>query len=163
MLDNLRIVHIMRCLSDSYLSTKSEQITIDSPLTVEHLLPQNWLDKWPLPDGSKGLTYQELWEKDQRGEQTDPRVVTTRRRNALLQTFGNLTILVQPLNSAVSNDAWEAKKPQLLQSSLLPINQQLISYATWDEEAIVQRSNELYERAKSIWPRPLNEIHASPN
>lgn len=39
-LNNAKIVHILRRLSDSYLTNKNEQITIDCPLTVEHLLPQ---------------------------------------------------------------------------------------------------------------------------
>jgi len=56
---NPKIVHILRRLNDTYLSSKSERISIDSPLAVEHILPQDWLEHWPLPDGSKGLTSQE--------------------------------------------------------------------------------------------------------
>jgi hypothetical protein len=78
------------------------------------------------------------------------------RRNSILHTLGNLTIITQPLNSAVSNSAWKDKKPQMLKSSLLPINQQLISYDTWNEEIISRRGEELFERAKSIWCAPSN-------
>jgi hypothetical protein len=113
-------------------------------------MPQDWLENWPLPDGSKGMTFQEALES----EEGNPVAEGTMRRNSMLQTFGNLTILTQPLNSAVSNSAWKDKKPQLLQSSLLPINQQLVSYETWDEETIERRGKELFERAKSIWPAP---------
>jgi uncharacterized protein with ParB-like and HNH nuclease domain len=100
-LQNLKIVHILRRLNDSYLTNMNERIDINSPLTVEHLLPQNWLEHWPLADGSKGFTQQELWAV----QADDPRAKTTNLRNSLLQTMGNLTILTQPLNSSISNSA----------------------------------------------------------
>lgn len=145
-----KIVHILRRINDTYLDSKTEQISIDSPLTIEHLMPQNWIEHWPLSDGSKGLKPEELWT----AQAEDPKVEATRKRNALLQTFGNLTILTQALNSSVSNSAWKDKKPALLQSSLLPINQQLHTAQTWDETSIEQRADELFTRAKRIWPRP---------
>jgi hypothetical protein len=154
-LNNPKIVHILRRISDSYLGSKTERISIDSPLTVEHILPQNWLENWPMPDGSNGLTFQELWNS----EPGDTRTEATKRRNSLLQTFGNLTILTQPLNSAVSNAAWPAKKPELLCSSLLPINQRLHAFEKWDEEAIERRAKELFERAVSIWPGPRQKAN----
>jgi hypothetical protein len=149
-LQNPKIVHLLRRLSDTYLTAKHEQITIEGALTVEHILPQDWLDHWPLPDGSKGLTMQEFWTADP----DDSRAQATRLRNAALQTLGNLTIVTQPLNSSVRNAAWEIKKPALLTGSLLPINQQLHSADHWDEQAIVLRSKGLFERALKIWPRP---------
>jgi len=150
LLGNSKMVHILKRLSDSYLSNKTEHLSIANPLTIEHILPQAWLDNWPLPDGSKGLTVQDLLES----KEGDARAEATTRRNSVLHTVGNLTILTQPLNSAVSNSAWPVKKPQLLQASLLPINQQLHQYETWDEGAIERRGKELFERAKVIWPAP---------
>lgn len=148
-LQNPKIVHLLRRLNDTYVNAKSESITINSPLTVEHILPQNWIEHWPLPDGSKGLT----WAERMKAKPDDPRLIATDRRNALLQTLGNLTILTQALNSSVSNSAWSVKKPALLSASLLPINQQLQAVDTWDEAAIEDRSKELFERAMKIWPK----------
>jgi len=145
-----RIVYILKRISDTYLSDKTERITIDGQLTIEHIMPQSWLENWPLQDGSKGLTWSEIVEMDSE----DSRVVATRKRDDVLQTLGNLTILTQPLNSAVSNSEWKIKKPKLLQSSLLPINQQLVSVDVWDEKAIENRGKEIFDRAKSIWPAP---------
>ncbi len=147
---NPRIVHILRRISDTYLGGKSEHITISSALTIEHILPQDWIEHWPLPDGSRGFTFSELWTADP----ADPRAEATGRRNARLQTFGNLTILTQPLNSSVSNNSWNVKKPALLAASLLPINQQLHSFDQWDEAAIDKRSKDLFSRAASLWPGP---------
>lgn len=150
-LQQAKIVHILRRLSDTYLNPKSEQIDINCPLTVEHILPQNWIENWPLPDGSKGLTTYELWDRPAGETQGD----ATRRRNAAVQTLGNLTILTQPLNSSVSNSGWKEKKPALLTASLLPINQQLHAFEFWDETAIEVRSKALFERALKIWPRVM--------
>ena len=54
------------------------------PLTVEHDLPQNW-EK----DGHYSI------------EGMDESLRLARQR--AIQTFGNLTLLTQPLNSSVSN------------------------------------------------------------
>jgi hypothetical protein len=149
-LDNAKLVYVLGRLNDTYLSTKNERINIESPLTIEHIMPQDWLESWPLPDGSRGLTDTEVWDS----EEGDPTAEATRLRNSLVHTMGNLTIVSQPLNSAVSNSSWTFKQPQLLQESLLPINQQLAAYDTWDEEEIRERGKQLFERARSIWPPP---------
>lgn len=148
-LNNPKIVHILKHLSATYFKSKMESLSIEGPLTVEHILPQGWLDHWPLPDGSKGMNGTELWE----AAAEDPRARATRKRNAALQTLGNLTILTQPLNSAVSNSSWEKKKPELLLHSLLPINQNLHNVEIWDETAIQKRGEELFQRALELWPR----------
>ena len=145
-----KIVHILRRLNDTFMSPKSERITIENPLTVEHILPQSWLDNWPLPDGSKGLAWQELSEADE----DDPRRHATKQRNAALHTFGNLTILTKSLNTSVSNSSWSKKKHPLLQASLLPLNQQLHDVERWNEEVIEERSKKLFKRAVKIWPGP---------
>lgn len=151
-LQNPKIVHILKRLNDTYLTSKTERINIESLLTVEHILPQSWLEHWPLSDSTRGLNKQELWV----ASQEDTRAELTRKRNAILQTFGNLTIISQPLNSSVSNSKWEEKKPALLQASLLPINQQLLVYDKWDETTIEKRSRELFNRALSLWPGSEN-------
>ena len=148
-LNNSKIVHILKRLNDTYSGDKAERIVIDGQLTVDHILPQAWIENWPLADGSKGLTITELFVADDK----NIGALATRRRNAALQTFGNLTILTQALNSSVSNSAWPTKKPELLRHSLLPINQQLHDAAVWDEAAIEKRSEELFKRALKLWPR----------
>jgi hypothetical protein len=104
MLDNAKIVYILRRLNETYYGGKTEAVAIQHPLTVEHILPQSWIENWPLSDGTKGMCYYELIDADE----DDPRAIATRERNALLQTFGNLTILTFALNSSVSNSPWLA-------------------------------------------------------
>ena len=148
-LNNPKVVHILKRLSQTYRTDKMERLTIGGALTVEHILPQQWIEHWPLSDGSKGLSATEL----QQANDSDPRVAATRRRNSVLQTFGNLTIITQPLNSSVSNASWNVKRPELMKSSLLPINVALQTRDVWDEDAIDSRSRELLSRALQLWPR----------
>ncbi len=155
-LNNAKLVHILRRLNDTYLGSKNELITVDGPLTVEHILPQNWLGNWPLANGDKGLNAEEMWSADA----DHPRVIATRARHGAVQTIGNLTILTQALNSSVSNSAWSTKKPELLKASLLPINQQLHGYEEWNEQTIEKRSAELFTRACRLWPGPSAEAEA---
>ena len=152
-MNNPKLVHVLKRLSDAFLDNKSEQVTVAGQLTVEHLLPQAWINHWPLSDGSPGLTDAELISAG--GD--DPRTEATRKRSQVLHTIGNLTILPPGANSWVSNAPWEEKRPKILSKSLLPINPgSLYDAQTWDECAIKQRGTVLFEKALAIWPRPVN-------
>ena len=149
-MNKARLTHILVKLNDTYLNSKTEQLKIESELTVEHIMPQSWIENWPLPDGVQGMTLEELFD----AAPDDPRAVVTKARESTIHTFGNLTLLTQALNSSVSNGEWAVKKPAMLKASLLPINLQLHGFSSWDEEAITQRGQELLERAVRIWPSP---------
>lgn len=149
-LSNPKVSHILQRLDRTYRTKFNERIPVDGPLTVEHLLPQSWLPLWPLPDGQPGLDDDDL----SRDDADTTRATATRHRHRLVQTFGNLTLLTQALNSSVSNAAWSTKKPGLMKESLLPINQHLHEFDTWDETAIVTRGKDLLTRALKVWPGP---------
>ncbi len=145
-----KVTHILARLNATYLTNKSEQLIIDSELTVEHIMPQSWIAHWPLPDGSRGMEWGELYD----AAPGDARAGATRVRELAIHTFGNLTIIRQALNSSVSNGPWADKRPALLAASLLPLNLQLGSYDKWDEVAIMKRGQALLEKALQIWPGP---------
>jgi len=151
LLNNPKVVHILKRLSDTYLSGKNETVSFDGAFTVEHIMPQQWINGWHLPSGSKGMPADALWN----AAKDDPRAEASRNRNKLLQTFGNLTILTQALNSSVSNSEWAIKRPAVLKHSFLPINQMLHDLEQWDESAIAKRSDELLARALKVWPRNI--------
>lgn len=146
-LNNLRLTHILWHISETYRSSKSESVSVNSPLTVEHIMPQGWVPHWPLPDGSKGVEH--AWFADE----TAPGVAKSRRRNELIQTFGNLTLITGSLNSAMQNGAWMAKRDAILTHSVSPINGVLNRFDTWDESAIDTRGRALLERALKLWSR----------
>lgn len=148
-LSNPKIVHILSRINASYANSKMEDIRIDGALTVEHIMPQQWIENWPLQDGTKGMSELDMFLLSE----NDPRVIAVRQRQQKLQTIGNLTILTRPLNSALSNSAWAIKRPELLKHSLLPINQQLMDKDVWDEATITSRSEDMLQRALVIWPK----------
>ncbi|MFT4438839.1 DUF262 domain-containing protein [Caballeronia sp. 15715] len=146
-LNNLRLTHILGRLSETYRTSKTESVVFKASPTVEHLIPQGWVEHWPLPDGSRGLEYAILGDKD------DPAVQMSLRRDTAIQTFGNLTLITGSLNSSIQNGPWEGKRREILTHSILPINGLLHQYDIWDEAAIDKRGRELLARALIVWPR----------
>lgn len=121
-----------RLRSDSKHSLK---LRVFSEYSLEHLMPQKWKSKWPLPEN-----------------------VTEEQRNDFVKTFGNLALVTGQLNSAISNSAWDVKKSgkdghaglrvygagvQTLESAL--------EKDKWDESAIVERARELAEDILKVW------------
>jgi hypothetical protein len=145
-----RVLHVLRRLNEAYIGPKAESLRFEIPPSVEHLLPQDWLEYWPLRDGRTGMNWQELSS----APADDERAISTRKRDQLLQSMGNLTILSQPLNSSISNKPWSEKKEEILKASLLPINQLLHGLDSWDEDSILSRGEALYQKAINIWKRP---------
>jgi hypothetical protein len=103
-------------------------------LSVEHLLPQSWVENWPLPP-----------------DPDDARRVRE-QRDRLLHTIGNLTLVTGALNSSMSNAAWPTKRQHLLADSALTLNRGLPE--VWNTEAIVWRGSTLATAAIELWPRP---------
>lgn len=146
-LNNLRLTHVLWRISETYRSSKSENVSTNSPLTVEHIMPQGWVPHWPLADGSQGVEH--AWFADEAA----PGVAESRRRNELIQTFGNLTLITGSLNSALKNSAWATKRDAILTHSVSPINGVLNRFLTWDESTIEIRGRELLDRALMLWSR----------
>ena len=73
------------------------------------------------------------------------------RRDRLVHTFGNLTLLTQALNSAVSNGPYADKREEYAAHALLRLNAYFHNVAAWDEDAITTRGKALFAHAKAIW------------
>ncbi|MCR9062016.1 MAG: HNH endonuclease family protein [Rhodobacteraceae bacterium] len=147
-LSGQRCVHILKRLNDGLRTSKMENVTINGQLTIEHLMPQNWYDNWPLADGKKGKSAIDLILANDSQEFVD----ACERRDKLVHTVGNLTLMTQPLNSSVSNRPWLEKRQAIESSSMLPISVELRALEKWDEEAIQARSERLLQCALKIWP-----------
>lgn len=148
-LSSAKLMHLFTRLNQTFMSSKAEALVFANPLTIEHIMPQAWVENWPLGDGSVGMDDSEL----SAAPESDVRASATRMRNSAIQTIGNLTILTQALNTAQSNLPWKDKRLELLRHSLLPINQSLAGKGDWDEAAIEDRGKELFNRAVQIWKR----------
>jgi hypothetical protein len=130
-----RLRMLLEALEAATRSDLSEDIVLRGSLSVEHLMPQSWLENWPLPAGIDEAH-------------------ATSRREALIHTFGNLTLLTQKLNTIQSNRPWVEKRALIREHGALALNRQLQDIEHWDEEAIELRSLALLEKALRMWPRP---------
>lgn len=129
---------------------RTERIEILSALTVEHVLPDEWIEQWLLSNGNRGVTWLEKFDDARSAEDVE----LTARRDRAKHTFGNLTLLTQPLNSSVSNSAFEIKKPEILKNSALALNRYFQDKEIWNEEQIAARAEMLYSIAAERWPYP---------
>lgn len=136
-----RIVMILRAIEAQMLTGKQEALSIDSDLTVEHVMPQNWTQNWSL-SGPRG---------EMVGDSGETMEI---RRERMLQTFGNLTLLTQPLNSSVSNSAYHVKRSEITKQSTLRLNAYFQDVDIWDEDAITARGQSLADVALTVWPKP---------
>ena len=137
-----RVAMVLRALEEAYQDRahKSEPLmTFDwSKLQIEHVLPQKWQEHWPLTE--EGLTPDD--------------------RNLALHGIGNLTLVSEKLNPALSNASWHAtercpvgKRDALQEHSRLELNRRLLSgHDLWHEERMKIRAAELFEEARRIWP-----------
>lgn len=141
-----------------------ETTTLAPSLTVEHVMPQQWAAHWPMADGSKSSSDQTLAALFNTVEDDTPvgRIV---RRNRLMHSFGNLTLLTQPLNTSVSNGPYQdwlndkgksikGKRTALQDHSLLVMNREIAKNNAWDENTIQARGQSLFMLAKAIWVVP---------
>lgn len=134
---------ILEAVDHQLRTSKCEDISIHGSLSVEHVLPQNWTEHWPVngatPDPTTGDTPEDL-------------------RNRLLHSFGNLTLLTTPLNSSIQNGPFSAKRPEIAKQSSLRLNVYFQDFAdsdTWNEEVIVKRGRDLFDVACTVWRYPV--------
>lgn len=128
-----RLRMVLEALEQQLRTAKSEKVTLPGKLTIEHVLPQSWEQHWPL---------------------AQPTPAAIDERNELLHTIGNLSLVTDCLNPALSNSAWETKRTELLKHSILMLNHYFQNVTQWAEDEIRVRSRLLFEAARVVWPGP---------
>lgn len=131
---------VLGAIHDQMLTARQERVSIAGPLTVEHVMPQVWRTHWPPPAPAPTVT------------PGDP--TPEERRDELLHTFGNLTLLTQKLNSDVSNGPYPAKREEILGQGLLRLHAYFRNVEVWDEANILIRGRALFAHAARLWPYP---------
>ncbi|MBO1081657.1 DUF262 domain-containing protein [Roseomonas haemaphysalidis] len=137
-----RLNMILRALEMSLRDPElTDPVAVPRTLTIEHILPRQWKPWWPLPAGADGGAAE--------------------RRDEILHTIGNLTLVKRKLNEKLSNAPWntgdaECKRAALRQHGMMRLNATLGSCELWDEGAILDRGDHLLSQAIHIWPRPLS-------
>jgi hypothetical protein len=125
-------------------------------LTIEHVMPQAWAAHWPL-DRSASIN-PETGLADPITEQK-----AQQRRDRLVNTLGNLTLITGSLNPSLSNSAWCDKRPELIKFSKLNLTQYFHGNEAvdWNEAAIERRTSYLCGQLTRIWPA-LPQAGAAP-
>jgi Protein of unknown function (DUF1524)/Protein of unknown function DUF262 len=129
-----RVRMILEALDAAVQTDKTEKVAINEKLTIEHLMPQEWEQHWPLNDG-----------------------VDAELRNSLIHVVGNLTLLTKKLNPSVSNGPWDAKRKAILKHSAIALNRYFHEALTWTEDDIARRTDGFLQLALKIWPRPQDD------
>lgn len=135
-----RLRMVLEGLEDALRSPKTEEKHVKrGVLTIEHLMPQDWRKNWPL-----------------RPQDRENDLEAAERRDRLIHTIGNLTLVNRRLNPALSNAPWEAKRTEIAKHSVLYLNKGLLDQApeSWDEDAIEARGKSLADLFITIWPGP---------
>lgn len=108
--------------------------------TIEHVMPRAWQKHWPLPKTKNP---------------DDDKASLAARREKLIHTIGNLTLLTKKLNPSLSSRSWDYKKKEIIAKSKMNLNRSsFFKIQNWDEECIEKRSKELWRLAVRIWPYP---------
>ncbi|MBK6897503.1 MAG: DUF262 domain-containing protein [Alphaproteobacteria bacterium] len=151
----LRVRAVLEAIEREKRQKFHETDQLGADLSVEHVLPTEWEEHWPLPDGTQP-TSDETFQAMFASEENDTRVGQIVRRRRLLNTFGNLTVLTKPLNSSVSNGPYESKRAALSDHSLLVMNREITKIEDWNEAEIEARGKKLLEIARGLWPYPTS-------
>lgn len=149
----LRVRTVLEAIERQKRQKFHETDQLADDLSVEHILPSEWEEHWPLPSGEQP-TGDEKFQAIFATEEDDSRIGQIVRRNRLLNTFGNLTILTKPLNASVSNGPYDHKRKALNDHSLLVLNREVINSEEWGEDHIEARGEKLFEVARDLWPYP---------
>jgi hypothetical protein len=137
-----RLVMALAAVEASLYTNKTDIPVLADALSLEHVIPQEWENYWPLTDAdSNALEGEELEQ-------------ATAERWARVHRLGNLTIVTHPLNSSLSNSAWTTKRTELNKHSRLLLNARLAERDTWDEQSVDEHGAWLAQRLVAIWPGP---------
>ena len=113
---------------------RAEPLGSTDGLTIEHIMPQKWETRWPLPEEKRN--------------QEDIDI-----RNERVKYLGNLTLTTSKLNATLSNAPWNEKQETLDKHSTLFLNKDLLRSAPpeWNEVTVLERTDRLARHIIEIW------------
>jgi len=130
---------------------RHEEVSLPTKLDIEHVMPQGWRSHW---DDGTTADHEAAAARDHR-----------------LNTLGNLTLITQKLNVALSNRPWTDEAAQIVAAkgkdaglgkrsllnkfSVLLLNKDIVDEhpAAWTDADIEQRSTALATVIAEVWPR----------
>jgi uncharacterized protein with ParB-like and HNH nuclease domain len=146
MMQQKRLRHILAELERAARDKFDESMQLRDDLTIEHVLPESWLEHWPLPDGT-------LVPADFRTGMSELQLNIIAEREALKNTLGNLTLLTSAGNPSLGNQSFGVKR-KVFGTALLKLSHEIAKEPEWDATQIRARAAGLAQLAISIWPSP---------
>jgi len=140
-----RLRHILCELERAARDRFDEDAELPADLTIEHVLPESWMEHWPLPGNVRAPS-------DLRTGMAEPQLMVIATREMLKHTLGNLTLLTGARNPALGNLGFDTKRAALSRS-LLKLNHEIADLPSWTEDSIRDRAGRLAGIAISIWPQ----------
>ena len=138
LLTRARLRMVLEAIEEELMTSKAERGVTSAALTIEHIMPRGWRAVWPRP-----------------GPVAHGREDPDERRDRMVDSLGNLTLVSGSLNSALSNGPWHNKRNALGQHSTLFLNKDLLDHSgmtSWDESAIEARAMRLHSAFVRAWP-----------
>lgn len=122
---NAKVIRYILGAIDSFHGSQLEIDPSNDSISVEHILPQNFIEKWDI-DESKG--------------------------NKLVDRLGNMSLLERDLNKDLQNEDYATKLPVYSRSAYLSSKELSEKYPeAWTEETIIKRQQQMAKAAKTIW------------
>ena len=152
-----QITLMFRQLEAEIRSDRAEAMPIPY-VSVEHIMPQQWTDNYPLAGESIPREMNADWffshNDEEEKERYDRLKALILRRRSLIHNIGNLTAITQPLNAAMKNAGFTEKK-RYLRESVLALNRYFDQVQEWNERAIEDRADTLFRHARILWAGPM--------
>jgi len=157
-LDAPRMKAVLAELENGMRSARSEEPNASGleNLDVDHILPMEWADHWPLSDGTtvQAGEVSEVALASIMGDTMNERQQAIHRREQAKLTIGNLTLLHYGVNRGLQNREFALKRERMFAESNLHLNRSLMLADKWDEPAIAQRAEAMFNVALKLWPGP---------
>lgn len=144
-----RLRYLLQNIEHRKRTAFDESVMSGDPPTIEHVMPQKWFEKWPLPDGRFAPTGDSLAALTEFKVDSEMQEQIARREDSI-NSLGNLTLVTSSLNPSLGNEDFSQKKTQLAKS-LLVLNREIGQKSAWNEEVIEARGVELAKLAVDIW------------
>lgn len=146
-----RLRVVLGTIEQALRDKRHESTELPKKLEVEHIMPRGWLHHW---DESPPL---------------DPERAS--KRNQLVDSLGNLTLVTDSLNKSLSHRPWTDEAAQIVaptgkfpgrgkrwllnRYSLLVLNKFIVEehVEEWSESDIGNRGKELTKHFCAVWPR----------
>lgn len=147
-----RLRTILAALELRARTERHEAVSVPPKLEIEHVMPRGWRSFW--------------------GERVAHDPEKSAERDRIINTIGNLTLVTQKLNVALSNRPWTdaealvvapsgkdagvGKRSLLSRFSVLVLNKEIVDAheVAWTEAHIERRGRQLAQRVVEIWPHP---------